>query len=75
MPLTIRSDLDFCFDRTFGIVVDALRRLITGGGLGPVGVACVVLAGFTAAALALTALAARRGQVRTLDRLHPELSL
>ncbi|MEU6475675.1 YhgE/Pip domain-containing protein [Streptomyces sp. NPDC047017] len=56
-------------------VVDALRRLITGGGLGPVWTACAVLAGFTAAALALTALAARRRQVWTLDRLHPELSL
>jgi putative membrane protein len=56
-------------------VVEALRRLITGGGLGPVWSACAVLAGFTAAALALTALSARRRQVWTLDRLHPELSL
>jgi putative membrane protein len=56
-------------------VVDALRRLITGGGLGPVWLACVVLTGFTAAALALTALSARRRQVWTLKRLHPELSL
>ncbi|MFI2639683.1 YhgE/Pip family protein [Streptomyces sp. NPDC018610] len=56
-------------------VVDALRRLITGGSLGPVWTACAVLAGFTAAALALTALSARRRQVWTLDRLHPELSL
>ncbi|WP_030182142.1 YhgE/Pip domain-containing protein [Streptomyces sp. NRRL S-813] len=56
-------------------VVDALRRLITGGGLAPVWTACAVLAGFTAAALALTAVAARRRQVWTLDRLHPELSL
>lgn len=56
-------------------VVDALRRLITGGGLGPVWLACAVLTGFTAAALALTALAARRRQVWTLNRLHPELSL
>ncbi|MFJ4712254.1 YhgE/Pip family protein [Streptomyces sp. NPDC088785] len=56
-------------------VVEALRRLISGGGLGPVWQACAVLAAFTAAALALTALTARRRQVWTLDRLHPELSL
>ncbi|MEH0543793.1 YhgE/Pip domain-containing protein [Streptomyces sp. B21-105] len=56
-------------------VVDALRRLITGGGLGPVWHACVVLVAFTAGALALTALSARRRQVWTLDRLHPELTL
>ncbi|MFD3841373.1 YhgE/Pip family protein [Streptomyces sp. NPDC058642] len=56
-------------------VVDALRRLISGGGLGPVWHACVVLVAFTAGALALTALSARRRQVWTLDRLHPELSL
>lgn len=56
-------------------VVDALRRLITGGGLEPVWHACVVLVAFTVGALALTALSARRRQVWTLDRLHPELSL
>jgi len=56
-------------------VVEALRRLITGGGLGPVWQACAVLTAFTAGALALTALSARRRQVWTLDRLHPELSL
>ncbi|MGV9707811.1 YhgE/Pip family protein [Streptomyces sp. NPDC003483] len=56
-------------------VVEALRRLITGGGLGPVWQACAVLAAFTAGALALTALSARGKQVWTLDRLHPELSL
>lgn len=56
-------------------IVEALRRLITGGGLGPVWQACAVLAAFTAGALALTALSARRHQVWTLDRLHPELSL
>ena len=56
-------------------VVEALRRLITGGGLEPVWHACVVLTAFTAVALALTAVAARRRQVWTLDRLHPELSL
>ncbi|MFE2281980.1 YhgE/Pip family protein [Streptomyces sp. NPDC059454] len=56
-------------------VVGALRRLITGGGLAPVWQACAVLAAFTAGALALTALSARRRQVWTVDRLHPELSL
>ncbi|MFJ3301791.1 YhgE/Pip family protein [Streptomyces sp. NPDC086549] len=56
-------------------IVAALRRLITGGGLGPVWQACGVLIAFTAGALALTALSARRRQVWTLDRLHPELSL
>ncbi|MFC9908503.1 YhgE/Pip family protein [Streptomyces sp. NPDC059862] len=56
-------------------IVEALRRLISGGGLEPVWHACVVLAAFTAGALALTALSARRRQVWTLDRLHPELSL
>ena len=56
-------------------VVEALRRLITGGGMGPVWHACVVLVAFTAGALALTALSARRRQVWTLERLHPELSL
>ncbi|MGW2276848.1 YhgE/Pip family protein [Streptomyces sp. NPDC001770] len=56
-------------------VVEALRRLITGGGSGPVWQGCAVLAVFTAGALALTAVAARRRQVWTLERLHPELSL
>ncbi|WP_030596330.1 YhgE/Pip domain-containing protein [Streptomyces fulvoviolaceus] len=56
-------------------VVEALRRLITGGGLSPVWHACVVLTAFTAGALALTALSAGRRQVWTLDRLHPELTL
>ncbi|MEJ8634449.1 YhgE/Pip domain-containing protein [Streptomyces sp. MS2.AVA.5] len=56
-------------------VVDALRRLITGGGLGPVWEASAVMIAFTAGALALTAISARRKQVWTLDRLHPELSL
>ncbi|WP_329216412.1 YhgE/Pip domain-containing protein [Streptomyces sp. NBC_01485] len=56
-------------------VVEALRRLITGGELAPVWHACVVLTAFTAGALALTALSAHRRQVWTLDRLHPELSL
>ncbi|MFD7443390.1 YhgE/Pip family protein [Streptomyces sp. NPDC059909] len=56
-------------------VVEALRRLITGGGIGPVWQATAVLLAFTAGALALTAVSARRKQVWTFDRLHPELSL
>ncbi|WP_064456238.1 YhgE/Pip family protein [Streptomyces hygroscopicus] len=56
-------------------VVDGLRRLITGGGLGPVWSACGVLIGYGVAALALTAWSARRRQVWSLNRLHPELSL
>ncbi|WKX69845.1 YhgE/Pip family protein [Streptomyces sp. XD-27] len=56
-------------------VVAGLRRLISGGGLGPVWEACAVLAACTGAALALTAWSARRKQVWSLDRLHPELSL
>lgn len=56
-------------------VVEALRRLITGGGIGPVWQACAVLAAFTVGALALTAVSARKKQVWTLDRLHPELTL
>ncbi|GAA0649596.1 YhgE/Pip domain-containing protein [Streptomyces thermocarboxydovorans] len=56
-------------------VVEALRRLITGGGLGPVWQACAVLTAFTLGALTLTALSARRRQVWTLDKLHPELTL
>ncbi|MCC3779432.1 YhgE/Pip family protein [Streptomyces sp. UNOB3_S3] len=56
-------------------VVQGLRHLITGGGLAPVWQACGVLAAFTAAALALTAVSARGKQVWSVDRLHPELSL
>ncbi|MEI7029752.1 YhgE/Pip domain-containing protein [Streptomyces pratensis] len=56
-------------------VVEGLRRLITGGPLGQVWLGCAVLAAFTAGALALTAFTARRKQVWSLSRLHPELSL
>ncbi|MFJ6698683.1 YhgE/Pip family protein [Streptomyces sp. NPDC091272] len=56
-------------------VVEGLRRLISGGPLEPVWTGSAVLAAFTFGALALTALSARRKQVWTLDRLHPELSL
>lgn len=56
-------------------VVESLRRLISGGGIGPVWQAVAVLTAFTVGALALTAVSARRKQVWTLDRLHPDLSL
>ncbi|MFE8937643.1 YhgE/Pip family protein [Streptomyces sp. NPDC007872] len=56
-------------------VVESLRRLITGGGLEPVWQSCAVLTAFTVGALALTAVSARRRQVWTMDRLHPELTL
>ncbi|MEE1755082.1 YhgE/Pip domain-containing protein [Streptomyces sp. SP18CS02] len=56
-------------------VVESLRLLISGGAIGPVWQACAVLTAFTVGALALTALSARRKQVWSLDRLHPELSL
>lgn len=56
-------------------VVEGLRRLITGGPLGPVWLGCAVLGAFTVGALALTAFTARRKQMWSLSRLHPELSL
>ncbi|QKW06005.1 YhgE/Pip domain-containing protein [Streptomyces sp. NA04227] len=56
-------------------IVEALRRLITGGDLTPVWTGCAVLVAFTVGALALTALSARSKQVWTFARLHPELSL
>ncbi|GGT22956.1 YhgE/Pip family protein [Streptomyces purpureus] len=56
-------------------VVEALRRLISGGSIGPVWQAVAVLTAFTVGALALTAISARRKQVWSLDRLHPDLSL
>lgn len=56
-------------------VVEGLRHLITGGEAWPVWRACLVLLAFTAGALALTAFTARRKQVWTVDRLHPEIAL
>ncbi|MEU2626654.1 YhgE/Pip domain-containing protein [Kitasatospora sp. NPDC007106] len=56
-------------------VVAGLRRLISGGDLTVVWTGSAVLAAFWAGALALTVLTARRRQVWTLSRLHPELSL
>jgi putative membrane protein len=56
-------------------VVEGLRHLITGGPAWPVWRACLVLLAFTVGALALTAVTARRRQVWTVDRLHPEIAL
>ncbi|HEY3482694.1 MAG TPA: YhgE/Pip family protein, partial [Streptomyces sp.] len=56
-------------------VVGGLRRLITGGSLGPVWQGCAVLLAYTAGALLLTALTARRKQVVSVSALHPELTL
>ncbi|POM27448.1 ABC-2 family transporter protein [Actinomadura rubteroloni] len=56
-------------------VVDGVRRLVSGGDLTPVWQGGAVLAAFLAGALALTALAARRGRVWTMARLHPALRL
>ncbi|MHB9862457.1 YhgE/Pip family protein [Streptomyces sp. YIM S03343] len=56
-------------------VIEALRRLISGGGLQPVWHACAVLTAFMVCSLALTAFSARRQQVWTVRRLHPELTL
>ena len=56
-------------------VVAGLRRLVSGGDLTAVWTGSAVLAAFTLAALALTTLTARRRQVWTVARLHPELTL
>ncbi|MHA6759284.1 YhgE/Pip family protein [Streptacidiphilus sp. PAMC 29251] len=56
-------------------VVAGLRRLISGGDLTAVWTGSAVLAAFTLAALALTTLTARRRQMWTVARLHPELTL
>lgn len=56
-------------------VVEGLRHLITGGGTEAVWRACAVLLAVTAGALALTAATARRKQVWTVDKLHPEIAL
>ncbi len=56
-------------------VVDGLRHLIDGGRAGTVLTGCLVLAGFTAGAFALTTRAARRARVITPRVLHPELVL
>ncbi|WP_320668882.1 YhgE/Pip family protein [Patulibacter defluvii] len=56
-------------------VVDALRVTISGGQAGHAVRAVVVLLGFAIAALALTALVARRRRVWTIDELKPAVEL
>jgi len=56
-------------------VIAALRRLTVGGSSDLVWLAVLVLAGFAAGCLALTALAARRSRRLTLSTLHPALTL
>ncbi|GAA3288234.1 hypothetical protein GCM10020218_053540 [Dactylosporangium vinaceum] len=54
-------------------VVSGLRHLINGGPGGTVVTGALVLAGFAAAAFALTCLAAWRGRRLTPAKLHPDL--
>jgi putative membrane protein len=54
-------------------VVSSLRHLVNGGPGGTVLTGAVVLAGFGAAAFALTTLAAWRGRRLTPSKLHPDL--
>ena len=56
-------------------VVDGLRHLVDGGSTGTVITGSAVLAGFAAAAFALTTLAARRARRMSPPVLHPELVL
>ncbi|MFI6518731.1 YhgE/Pip family protein [Spirillospora sp. NPDC050679] len=56
-------------------VVDAARRLISGGDLAVVWQGGAVLAAFLAGSLALSALAVRQNRVWTMKRLHPALRL
>ncbi|MEI7815177.1 MAG: YhgE/Pip domain-containing protein [Coriobacteriia bacterium] len=56
-------------------VVAALRQAISGGDLSSVAQSVWVLAVFGALSLLGTMLAARRGQVWTMERLHPSLVL
>ncbi|WP_370151044.1 YhgE/Pip family protein [Streptacidiphilus sp. EB129] len=56
-------------------VVAGLRRLISGGDPTAVWTGSAVLLAFTLGALALTTLTARRRQLWTVTRLHPELTL
>ncbi|WP_433617794.1 YhgE/Pip family protein [Dactylosporangium sp. CA-139114] len=54
-------------------VVSGLRHLVNGGPGGTVVTGALVLAGFAAAAFALTTLAAWRGRRLTPSKLHPDL--
>ena len=54
-------------------VVAGVRHLVNGGPGGTVVTGTLVLAGFAAAAFALTTLAAWRGRRLTPAKLHPDL--
>ncbi|GAA1526309.1 YhgE/Pip domain-containing protein [Dactylosporangium maewongense] len=54
-------------------VVSGVRHLVNGGPGGTVVTGALVLAGFAAAAFALTTLAAWRGRRLTTSKLHPDL--
>ena len=56
-------------------VVAALRDAISGGNLAAVGTSALVLAAFGVLALLGTVVSAQRGQVWTMERLHPSLEL
>lgn len=58
-----------------GYAVDAIRRLMYGGSLAPVGGDLAVLAAYLLLALAVSTSAARRGRVWTPARIKPELAL
>ena len=79
-----RARLDVCLIDDAGEVVgrtaappdaDGLRHLVDGGSTGTVITGSAVLAGFAAAAFALTTLAARRARRMSPPVLHPELVL
>ncbi|WP_327088331.1 YhgE/Pip domain-containing protein [Nonomuraea sp. NBC_01738] len=56
-------------------VVNAVRRLISGGYAEPIHWGVIGLSIVAAAALALTTLAARKGRLWSISRLHPALTL
>ena len=56
-------------------VVEALRQIMTGLDYGVVGFDCLVLAGFGAAAFALTSIVAWRKRTVRMQDLHPVLKL
>jgi putative membrane protein len=58
-----------------GYAVDAIRRLMYGGSLAPVGNDLAVLAAYLLLALTASAFAARRSRVWTAARIKPELVL
>jgi len=61
--------------KAFSYLVDGLRVTASGGLTAHLVGDFVVLFGFTAGFLALTALAVRRQRVWTVGRLHPDVAL